>query len=122
MFAVLAGGVLLLHVFAAGIVLATVLRGNGAGDWVSLYTAGTMVRNGAGAHPYDVTAQTSAQAALFGDALKPNAYPLPPFVALILTPLTLLSFKTSFLIWLCANVALFGVPTRIAWAPCWRWR
>ncbi len=114
--AVMAGVVLLLHAMVAALVLLTVWRGDGIGDWASFYAAGWMVRTGDGAHLYDFARQGAAQRAFFGDALQPNAYPLPAFVAIALSPLTRLSFTSSFFAWAGVNLAMLA---GLAYA-CWR--
>jgi len=114
--ALMAGGVVLLHAMVAALVLLTAWRGDGIGDWSSFYAAGWMVRTGDGARLYDFGRQSAVQHALFGDAFQPDPYPLPAFVAIVLSPLTRLSFASSFLAWAAVNLAMVA---GLAYA-CWR--
>ena len=113
MLTVLAFGVLVVHVVAAAAVLNTIARGDGVGDWVSFYAAGTMVRSGDAARLYDFTAQTAAQRA--SATRLPTPLTLPAFVALGLSPLTRLSFSASYWLWSAANLALLVGLLRAAW-------
>ena len=90
--------------------LGSVLLGDGATDWVSFYAAGSMIRTGDGGQLFDREAQRAVQAALFGfaDIEEVNAYPLPAFFAMAIAPLTMLSFRASYLVFLAANVATLG--------------
>jgi len=115
MLAVLAGGMALVHVLVAAVVLGTVARGEGIGDWTSFYAAATMVRTGEGGQLYDFGRQSATQLALFGGGLTPNAYPLPAFVAIAIAPLSRLSFSASFWLFFAANCALMAGLLRAAW-------
>jgi hypothetical protein len=105
---VLAAGIVLLHGVFAAIVLARIISGGGIGDWVSIYSGASIVREGDGGHLFDPVAQEAMQRHLFGPDAVLNYLPLPGFVSVALSPLTVLSFRTTYLLWLAANLALAG--------------
>ncbi len=111
----LALGALLVHVVAAVVVLGAVARGEGIGDWVSFYAAGTMARVGDGRYLYDPAIRDEVQRALFGDGVRTIAFPQPAFFAYAVAPLSSLSFGASFFAWLSLNVAVTGLLARAAW-------
>lgn len=115
MLAMMAGGVVLLHVLAAAVVLMAVARGEGIGDWVAFYAAGTMVRTGHGASLYDAAAEVALQRSLFGDGVRAFGYPQPAFAAYAFAPLSRLSFAASYGAWFAVNAALAAMLARAAW-------
>jgi hypothetical protein len=111
---VLASGAVLIHALAAVTVMAAISRGEPVGDWVSFYAAGTIIREGNGAHLFDAASQTATQEAIFGRELVVNGYPLPAFVACLFSLFAALSFVQSYWAWFAINtVALVGLG---AWA------
>ena len=113
--AVFVAGVLLLDAGAIASVVALMFKGRIVGDWISFYTAGTLVRTGDVAHLYDASAQAAVQHELFGSISRTMGYPLPLFVALVFAPFTRLSFVASYLVWLGVNVAALAVLLRLSW-------
>ncbi len=112
--AMFVGAVLLIDAIGLAIVAGLMWRGHVVGDWISFYTGGTLIRTGHAAHLYDATAQAALQRDLFGGA-NAMGYPLPAFVALVIAPLTKLSFAASFLVWLAVNVALLAGLLALSW-------
>ncbi|MCJ7491946.1 MAG: DUF2029 domain-containing protein [Dehalococcoidia bacterium] len=90
----------------------TTVFGRGGTDWVSFYSAGTMIRTGHGRELFDTAAQTATQHRLVGTEL---AYALPAFVAYVFAPLSFLSFSTSYLAWLAMNLSLLAGLLYAAW-------
>lgn len=83
-------------------------------DFVSVYTAASMVHAGDGSNLYVPDAQASAQAAVLGHPLYSglNVYRNPPIVAWALQPLALLPLPTALLLFemaslLCVAVAVW---------------
>ena len=113
--AAVAGGALLVHVVAAAIVLGAVWHGQGIGDWVAFYAAGTMARTGDAARLYDTGAQAALQHSLFGNDVRTFAFPQPAFLAYALAPLSRLSFGASFFVWTTLNIAVTAALGRSAW-------
>jgi Glycosyltransferase family 87 len=73
-----------------------------AADFTAFYTGYSMVRHGDAENLYDLDAQTRYQQALipglvFDSGVLP--YLNPPFVALFLSPLSLLPLETAFYLW-----------------------
>ena len=97
--------------FTAALLLAAVLlqaAGGGARqtDFASLYTAALIVRQGHFASLYDLQTQAATQAGLQnGRGLLPF-YP-PPFEALFLAPLALLSYGGAYVVWGLLNIFLW---------------
>ena len=96
------------------VVLSDVVSGQSLTDWVSFYSAASLVREGDGARLYDLTAQAGAQRAVFGPTSDFFAFALPAFVAIVLAPLSTLPFAASYFVWLALNLALVAVFARIA--------
>ncbi|MBI2724587.1 MAG: DUF2029 domain-containing protein [Chloroflexi bacterium] len=115
MLAVLALGGVLVHALAAATVLYAIASGDGIGDWVSFYAAADIVRTGHASQLYDFAIQSSVQRQLFGGGLTPNAYPLPAFVALALSPLSALSFRASYAVFSVGNLAVLATLLLAAW-------
>jgi len=97
--------------FTATVVLGVVLmyaRSSGLTGWdfITMYTAGLTVRTGHGRELYDVQKQAALQQELFhrrGLLVETH----PPFEALFLAPLTLLSFAQAYVLWGAINGALW---------------
>ncbi|HEY3883872.1 MAG TPA: glycosyltransferase family 87 protein, partial [Vicinamibacterales bacterium] len=79
--------------------LTTIQGGRIGGDLPAFYGAGRLVRLGESRHLYDWNAQRAAQRDLFQTSQQgwiPFSY--PPYVAAIYAPLTLLSFKSAYVV------------------------
>jgi hypothetical protein len=108
--AVLAAGAVLVEMLAAVFVTVTITQGNPVGDWVSFYTAATIVHSGDGAHLFDAATQAATQEAIFSRDLAENGYPLAAFFACAVSPLAALSFVQSYWVWFAVNLcALAGL-------------
>ena len=114
--AVFIGAVLLMDAIALGAVVQHIWSGHIATDWISFYTGGTLVRTGDALHLYDAAAQTAVQQDLAGGLpVRAVGYPLPVFAALVIAPLTSLSFAASYTIWVAISICLLAVLLRLSW-------
>jgi hypothetical protein len=93
--------------------LSTVRGGRIGGDFPAFYGAGRIVRSGDLRRLYDASVQRTAQRDLLPPAIDGWIhFAYPPFVALAYVPLTLLAFKTAYLLHtvlmaLCCVAALY---------------
>jgi len=72
-------------------------------DFTALYTGGTIVRQGNGSKLYDLEEQTRVKETLFEQkGMIVNTH--PPFEALILAPLTRLSYLRAYVVWGIINI------------------
>lgn len=81
-------------------------------DYMSFYSAGKLVINGRGGEIYDLDAVSEIQSDLLGISVQgDNVLPYlnPPFVAVILAPLTLLSMSAVSAVLFALNVVLVVV-------------
>lgn len=99
----------------AATLVSDVLNGEAKTDWVPLYTVGTLVRTGDGDRLFDRAAQAGVQLRLFGVTGDLNLFQQPPSVAYIVAPLTLLSFKASYFVWLGVNLAFAAALLFVMW-------
>jgi hypothetical protein len=107
-------GVIAVHALLAWSVLSLVARGDAIGDWVSFYAAGSIVLDGDGARLFDAAAQTASQRAIFGPDAALNYFPLPAFAAMAFAPLSALSFRSSYFVWLAINCVLCSALVALA--------
>lgn len=78
-----------------------------ATDFVNFYVGASIVRHGGGAQLYRRETQDAAYQSIVG--YPSNQYFLhPPFEAAALVPLTFMSLKQAFVVWMLINVALLG--------------
>lgn len=80
-----------------------------AADFTSFYTGFYMVRVGEGANLYDVALQSSYQQQIMGGLTFEGGvllFPNPPFVALVFSPISLLSLNTAFYLWSLMQLGL----------------
>jgi len=88
-------------------------------DFVNFYVGASIVRSGSGANLYRPETQVATYQSLLGR--KSNQYFLhPPFEALALAPLSLLSLERAFILWSLMNVAFLGFLPLIL-AKCVPW-
>ena len=78
----------------------------GHADFRQLYTAGYMVRTGAAAQLYDYAAQLRFQNLLVAREDLALPFIRPAYAALLYVPLSRLSFKAAYLVFLGVNIAL----------------
>lgn len=78
-------------------------------DFLAFYTAGTFLREGRSADLYDLNAVRTFQHELasqqdiqLGEAFAP--WWNPPFYAWVFVPLSLLTYSSAWLIWMCVNI------------------
>jgi len=93
-------------------------------DFTMLYTGGALVRDGHGAQLYDLDLQTRYQQRIlagrsFRDGLLPFNY--PPYVALLLSPLTRLPLTTAYGVWMLLQTGLLGWLLRRLWQITSSW-
>ncbi len=101
-------GILCLHLFL--FIGARQRIARGYPDFTIFYTAGELLRQGAGGQLYDPQAQLRVQEKL-GDAAsrrEPLPYTHPPFEALIFLPLALLPYVWAFALWDVLNLVLLA--------------
>src|SRR5262249_36781880 len=86
-------------------------------DWLAFYNAGAILNHHGGATLYDL----NLQARLYHEALpdEPASVQLPyanaPFLAAILRPLAMLSYGTSYGIWVVLSLALYAGGLMLVW-------
>jgi hypothetical protein len=104
-------GIILLHLSIAWR-LRTLVE-HGFPDFTAFYTAGMIVRQGAGTHLYDYDLESAVQqpfawraAANRGSILPFNH---PPFEALLFVPFSALSYHLAFAAWLAVNLGILAV-------------
>jgi hypothetical protein len=88
------------------------------GDFVQLYTAWSLVRDGAGARLYDYRLQAERQRTLLGGWTFPGGllpFNYPPHVGLLFAPVAALPLRTAFRLWSLGQVALLIWLMRIVW-------
>jgi|YelNatPaOPRAMG01_1025707.scaffolds.fasta_scaffold22024_3 hypothetical protein len=79
----------------------------GLADFSSFYTAAWMVRQGLGYRLYDLGTQIRAQEVLYPNTRSKNdllPYIHPPFEALLYLPLTYVSYRVAYAIWVIVNI------------------
>ncbi len=83
---------------------------NGSIDLRPYYTAGYLLRTGDAAHIYDYQTERRLQNTLVGpDASTTLLMFAPPYTALLFAPLSLVPFKTAFLIFFVTNLLLLAL-------------
>lgn len=78
-------------------------------DFTSFYTGYYMVRVGEGADLYDAAIQSKYQEQFMGGIIFEGGvllFPNPPFVAVILSPISFLPLETAFYVWTVVQLAL----------------
>jgi len=75
-------------------------------DLRAFYAAGTILRNGHGARLYDYNYQEQVQDAVVGPRANALPFLYPSFAALPFVPLSLLSYRAAFFVWLGLNLGL----------------
>ncbi len=108
------------------------LIAKGYPDFTIYYTAGTMVRQGMGPNLYDDAKQFEVQqrfAPQVATRLAALPFNHPPFEALLFVPFSLFPYRTAYLLWMLANLAMLValpilirpcVPATAAWpSPVW---
>jgi hypothetical protein len=77
-------------------------------DFINLYTAGTILRQGSERNLYDVALQTKIQREILPHG-RFLPFDHPPFEAWLFAPLARLSFRHAFLVWAAVNLALLAL-------------
>lgn len=85
----------------------------GRADFRQLYTAGYMLRAGAGRDLYDPAVQLHFQNLLVSHGEVPLPFIRPPFSALFFAPFSLLSYRAAYLVFLGVNVLLLILCLRL---------
>ena len=94
----------------------SMLRGGGRYDFSTYYAAAYALRHDIHANIYDANVLARASAAAHIFVSPPLPYTYPPLFAILLSPFTVLPFKTLAALWLALNCALWLARSR--W--CWR--
>lgn len=102
---------------AIGSRLALILEGGKVrGDLLSFYAAGYLIGTGRGGDLYDLEAQQAAQEEIFpwitDDVI---GYALPAFAAVVMWPLTLMSFHAAYILWTGLNALLLVAIALLLW-------
>jgi len=87
--------------------VASMLRGGGRYDFSTYYAAAWALRHDIHANIYDASALAQAGAAAHTFVGPPLPYTYPPLFAILLSPFTVLPFKTLAALWLALNCALW---------------
>ena len=88
-------------------------------DLRAFYAAGTILRSGHGAQLYDYDYQAQVQNAVVGPRANALPFLYPSFAALPFVPLSLLSYRAAFFVWLGLNLGLLVVAGLLLrpWLP-----
>lgn len=81
-------------------------------DFLAYYTAGRLLLDGVSAGLYDLPTQYFWQRSIMPEVSSVSAllaFLNPPFVALMLAPLTLLSLESAYLVWVALNLVLLSL-------------
>jgi hypothetical protein len=92
-----------------------VSSGRVTNDWTSFYGAGELVRTGHASELYDASAQAAVQHRLAGPDINVTGYPLPTFAACLFSLLSLVSLRTSYVLWLAINLVLISMLLGLSW-------
>lgn len=85
----------------------SMLRGGGRYDFSTYYAAAWALRHDIHANIYDASVLAQAGATAHTFVSPPLPYTYPPLFAILLSPFTVLSFKTLAALWLALNCALW---------------
>jgi len=83
----------------------------GGADFRQLYVAGYIVRTGAASKLYDYDYQLHLQNTLVGPAAAALPFIRPAYQALVFAPLSLLSYRAAYFLWMAVNVALVALSS-----------
>ena len=89
--------------------VASMLHGGGRYDFSTYYAAAWALRHDIHANVYNATVLAQAGAAAHTFVSPPLPYTYPPLLAILLSPFTVLPFKTLAALWLALNCALWLV-------------
>jgi alpha-1,2-mannosyltransferase len=89
--------------------VASMLHGGGRYDFSTYYAAAWALRHDIHANIYDASVLAQAGAAAHTLVSPPLPYTYPPLFAIVLSPFTVLPFKTLAALWLALNCALWLV-------------
>ena len=109
--------------FALGIPLSV----NGHAAFMRFYTAGYMVRTGQSQSLYDYGVSRRIQSGLAGHDDEAEIFDSPAYEALLFVPFSLLRYRTAYIIFFVANLALLALSIRMlipyvhTLEKIWRW-
>jgi hypothetical protein len=89
--------------------VASMLRGGGRYDFSTYYAAAWALRHDTHANIYNASVLSQASVAAHTFVSPPLPYTYPPLFAILLSPFTVLPFKTLAALWLALNCALWLV-------------
>ena len=84
-------------------------------DFLCWYIGGKLAWSGDFHHMYDPAAQWSVQQKVLPEEPILSVFPRPPFFAAFVAPLSVLSYRSAFIVWLVIQIALLGVCFFWAW-------
>ncbi len=80
-------------------------------DFASFYAAGTLVRDGMAAEPYDRAAEFARERDLFGATTQAYVFPYPPPFLLVAALFATLNYPLALLLWVGAGFAFYLAAT-----------
>lgn len=109
---------LLIVTFAAGSGARSLAGPIKGPDFLQFYASGYLVRTHQPERLYDMAALHQAQVALVPES-SPELYPpvYPPQLAILFSPLSLLSYRGALLVWALVTCLTFALIVRNAWRP-----
>src|SRR5271166_915645 len=84
-------------------------------DFLCWYIGGKLAGSGDFHHMYDPAVQWSVQQKVLPEEPILSVFPRPPFFAALVAPLTALSYRSAFIVWLAIQIALLGICFFWAW-------
>jgi len=83
-------------------------------DYLQFYSAGETIRQGQSANLYDFNYQSQLEQSIAGSGLTSfHAFITPPFLAWLYTPLALLPYSWSFLLWSIIGFAILWLSLKL---------
>jgi hypothetical protein len=84
-------------------------------DFLCWYIGGKLAWSGDFRHMYDPAVQWSVQQKILPEEPIMSVFPRPPFFAAFVAPLSALSYRTAFIVWLAIQIAVLGTCMFWAW-------
>jgi len=84
-------------------------------DFLCWYIGGKIAWTGNFHHMYDPALQWSVQQKVLPEEPILSVFPRPPFFAALVAPLTTVSYRSAFIVWLAIQIALLGICFFWAW-------
>ena len=100
--------------------LPSALHGNA--DFRNCYSSGILLTNGHGSQIYNYEMQRDVQNSSISQTTIGMPYVHPPYEVLLFVPLSLLSYRGAFLLWLAANLFFLAISYKLLKNRLWRLR